>query len=102
MTIYRQGDVLLKKIEAVPHGAKQIEAKTNSNILAEGEVTGHAHAISALATSLWLLDKHRYLKVAEETPLVHQEHGPIAIPIGDYEVIVQREYTPMEIRNVTD
>jgi hypothetical protein len=43
---YRQGDVLLIKIDGIP---KQASAEKNPDriVLAYGEVTGHAHAISS-------------------------------------------------------
>ncbi|MGH9523996.1 MAG: hypothetical protein ACRD3E_15850 [Terriglobales bacterium] len=34
--------------------------------------------------------------------IVHEEHAPIVLPPGDYEIVRQREYSPEEIRNVAD
>jgi hypothetical protein len=99
--IYRQGDVLLKRIKLIPRDA-QSTANNGSVVLARGEVTGHAHAITSLACALFLYGNRRFLQVNEESILTHQEHGPITIPAGNFEVIIQREYTPEEIRNVAD
>ncbi len=33
---------------------------------------------------------------------VHEEHGPVTLPPGDYKVVIQREYSPEAIRNVAD
>lgn len=49
-TLFRQGDVLLRRVSSIPKSAKAAEKKDqpgNSRIvLAYGEVTGHAHAIA--------------------------------------------------------
>ena len=34
--------------------------------------------------------------------IVHEEHGTVSVPKGDYEVTIQREYSPEEIRSVVD
>jgi hypothetical protein len=44
-----------------------------------------------------------YLEVLAETAtIVHEEHGPVTLPRGGYEVRIQREYSPQEIRRVVD
>ena len=44
-----------------------------------------------------------YLRVkACGATLIHQEHGPIRLPAGEYRVWRQREYSPKEIRIVRD
>jgi hypothetical protein len=46
---------------------------------------------------------HLFLHVlADAAAIVHQEHGPIALPRGTYRVWGQREYIPRGIRNVVD
>ena len=43
----RQGDVLLHAFDGdIPKGAKIVEPQNGRYILAEGEVTGHAHVIT--------------------------------------------------------
>jgi hypothetical protein len=39
--LYRQGDILFKKIDKIPKKAKKIE----TDVIVEGEATGHAHKI---------------------------------------------------------
>ena len=34
--------------------------------------------------------------------IVHDEHEPVTLPAGDYEVVRQREHSLEEIRNVAD
>jgi hypothetical protein len=102
--IYRQGDVLIRCVKTIP--ADVTPAK--SNVLVEGETTGHAHRVanvedveifvSAKGSSL-------FLKVREDSDggrVEHEEHATITLPAGQYEVTRQCEYTPEEIRNVAD
>lgn len=99
--LYRQGDILIAKINAIPRGPR---TKVENGILAHGEVTGHAHRISDLAgAELYECSEGMFLSVTEEgISIVHEEHSPISLPLGDYKVIRQRQYSPGEIRNVAD
>lgn len=106
MKIYRQGDVMIRQITQLPNGAAEL--KTEGRIvLAHGEVTGHAHAIApGEAMEFTMADAagavRRFLKVASEATVRHEEHAPIPLPSGVYEIVQQREYHPEELRNVTD
>lgn len=100
-SIYRQGDVLIRRIGSLP---KQKARPRLTGILAYGEVTGHAHKVEDLTHAEVLeVGSGLYLRVGQEgVRIVHEEHAPISLPPGDYEVEIQREYTPAEIRNVAD
>jgi len=101
---FRQGDVLLRQISKVPKDAKRAEQKDRI-VLAYGEVTGHAHAIHDLESVDVYVGKagELYLTVKEDgVALKHEEHGSIALPPGNYERVLQREYSPEEVRNVLD
>lgn len=99
--LYRQGDVLIRRIDELP---TQKLVKRASGVLAEGEVTGHAHRVEDLtATEVYECGEGLYMRVgAEGVRIVHEEHAPIVLPAGDYEIVRQREYSPEEIRNVAD
>jgi hypothetical protein len=43
-----------------------------------------------------------YLRVTRATRIMHEEHGPIDLPVGDYRVRRQVEYTPEGWRRVAD
>lgn len=103
MTIqYRQGDVLLVRVAELPADAVP-EGHKDRIILAHGELTGHAHAVSAAAARMYLSAGERLLSVRTETQLVHEEHAPIRLEPGVYRVIRQREYVPgMFARDVED
>jgi len=108
-TIYRQGDVLLELVAAIPQGAKDVTAGDRI-VLAYGEATGHAHAVHEPLTKktpggkarLWDAGAERFLQVLEKTALKHEEHAPVELDPGIYRVVQQVEYSPEEIRNVSD
>jgi hypothetical protein len=45
----------------------------------------------------------RYLRIDRQSTLSHEEHAPIVLPAGTYEIVIQREYDPTLIsRPVVD
>lgn len=101
--MYRQGDVFLVRVDAIPeNGTMEPLDNRGRVILAEGEVTGHAHATSPDCAQLFATTSGRFLKVTKTAALTHEEHGQINIPVGDWKVGIQKEYTPEMPRNVAD
>ena len=100
LPLYRHGDVLVRKVDAIPAQAKKRPHLT----LAEGEITGHCHRIAEKdAARLHEVAGERFLEVyGDEATLIHEEHGPITLTQGCYRVWQQREYSPQEIRTVRD
>lgn len=90
---FRQGDVLLVAVQAIPAGATP-ERRAGRIVLAEGEVTGHAHAIAELDARTFTHDGQRYLLTRSIAQLVHEEHAPIEVPEGSWRIVIQREYEP--------
>ena len=107
--IIRQGDVLLVRVADLPKGAKDI-TQGNRIVLAEGEATGHAHAVMEPRTAerpkgkavLWSAGAERYIQVLEAVALKHEEHAAVPLEPGLYKIGIQREYSPEAIRNVAD
>lgn len=105
----RQGDVKVKRIASIPEG-KQVDAKENGEaVLAHGEVTGHKHKITEGEVKFFTVGDSqnmfspKYLEVVSDTAVLwHDEHTSHLLEKGVYEVTVQREYFPEEIRNVLD
>jgi len=101
--LYRQGDVYF-----IPAPATSGQRKPNSSfVLAEGEVTGHKHQVALEDRSgcgLYSIGDQMFLSVTESggVRIHHEEHKELTLPPGGYEVRIQREYTPEEIRNVVD
>jgi len=110
MTQYRQGDVFIERVDALPGNATEVPSHGRI-ILALGEVTGHAHAIvledGTIQARLFDAGTERFLHVLTASVLAHEEHAAIALEPGIYRVSkfgtgTQREYTPEAIRNVAD
>jgi hypothetical protein len=102
----RQGDIVLIPItkRQIPKGLATVDRDNRGRIvLAEGETTGHAHAILENPATLFRqadLDEmaDRFLAVEKEgVELVHEEHGTIKLDKGNYIVRHKREYVPREI-----
>lgn len=104
---FRQGDVLLVRIDVLPSDAAPCTIKGDV-ILAYGEVTGHAHRLAPATVKpfakggAWSPTAERFIQALEGAQLTHEEHATIALPPGNYRVVQQVEYTPEEIRNVAD
>lgn len=104
--IYRQGDVLIKAVAAIPTETKKVKRENGQLVLAHGEVTGHCHAIveesAQLVTAEQAAELYLLVHGTEPVALTHQEHATILIPPGKYEVLRQLEYAPEQIRQVAD
>ena len=103
LKVWRQGDVWIYRIETrtLPaHDGLPIKPVEGLGlVLAEGEVTGHHHRIPTLDAQLFQTTNvgMRLLKVPKGgATVVHEEHDTLELPEGNYEVRIQREYTPTE------
>ena len=82
----RQGELLIKKVS-------EIKGKRLSHlVIAEGEATGHKHAITKGEAELYEEKGVLYLSCKETCSLTHPDHKTIEIPEGEYEITFQREY----------
>lgn len=88
---WRQGDLLIRRVDQLPGGLR----RRPDLVLAEGEVTGHAHRLERgvlfedPATS-----DHVFFTITIDTTLLHEEHAPIRFAPGNYEVVRQRQFDP--------
>jgi len=100
----RQGDVLLVAVDAIPSDAIEIRRGPRGVVLAEGEVTGHAHRIPSRSASLYRSESDaRFMRVKAPVSLKHEEHTAVEIPPGNYRVTIHTEYVPGELpRQVVD
>lgn len=96
----RQGDVLLIPVEQVPVQSRPVAHPEGRVTLALGEATGHAHVVvgdERVTMRAWGTD--RYVVLARNAQLVHEEHATVPLSPGAYRVIVQREYAPQVIEH---
>jgi hypothetical protein len=102
----RQGDVFVELVEEkIPEVAEVVPREGKRIVLAHGEVTGHAHAITGSGAKLFRRgDLRTMLEVSAKggVTIRHEEHGPIALKPGNYEVVRQREWTGEDERQVAD
>jgi hypothetical protein len=92
----RQGDILFIPCSLPLENL----VEKRDGIIAEGEVTGHHHRLGNLKKAVVLVAKDWAGKVTamfvrvfnEGADVVHEEHGTIHLPPGDYRVNQAREY----------
>lgn len=100
-----QGDVIVTCCK-MPVGLKKVLPKNGRFILAEGESTGHAHAIDIRDAILWEDPKNKdlYLQALKDVTITHEEHAPSTIQPGTYKISIVREYDYFleESRKVVD
>jgi len=111
--MYRHGDLLITRINAVPQNAINISSK----IIAEGEISGHKHMLVGPATvrilpgrdaDNMIIDRVEsgdvsinripefYFSASEDVKLMHEEHKMLDLPSGSYKVTKEREFNPFE------
>lgn len=101
MKAYRQGDVLIREVDAIPATA----SKLNRAELAYGEVTGHSHRIEDMTAAELLADGDKlYMTVSADggVTIRHEEHAAQVIPAGNYEIVAQVEDTEWGEQAVVD
>ena len=100
----QHGDVLLKRIDKLPLGIKPVHRQNGSLVIMDGEATGHKHTITENSAKLWELNGEMYLEVTEPVTIQHQEHKPLPIPSGIYQIgqVKEYDYFQQMERNVKD
>lgn len=81
-----------------------MKKKLERPVLAEGEVTGHAHVLQGNVNVYELNNGLREFSLKEETTLKHEEHNPIDIPEGDWvcDKVLEYDHFTEEARKVID
>lgn len=97
----RHGDVVLVQTDGAtpPTEATPLDAP----VLAEGEVTGHAHRLDRgevrrVTGALF----QRLAQLAQPTALDHEEHQRREVPAGTIRSGIQAQWTPEGLRRVVD
>ena len=99
--MYRHGDLLITRVNALPSGLVQINPKT----IAEGEISGHKHRLVGNANVCvnWE-EKHRsindyhevWFKAFNKIKVIHEEHKTLELPKGVYKVTKERQFDPFQ------
>ena len=86
----QQGDVLLRRLQHMPEGdVKSVER--GHLVLAHGE-SGHSHVIEDDEAELIQIGERMLLKLTKSATVVHEEHKPIQLAPGVWEVGRVKEY----------
>lgn len=98
-----QGDLFFISKIVIPKGARTVERTAKGYIIAEGEATGHAHVIDD-DIRLYEKDGTLYVSTSKTVEVLHEEHRPVRLQSGIWEVGIVREYDPFkeETRRVAD
>jgi len=101
MILRRQGDVYIEQVNE--SSSTEELSKVDEQILAYGEVTGHKHVLKPDTAETLIKsafkDGIRYVEVSGGTAtIVHEEHAPITLPPGLFEIKIQQEYDPIVFR----
>jgi hypothetical protein len=126
---YRQGELLFVPLNEedtakIGHDPKSASYPRwnalKTNVLREGEATGHKHQVLTQTTSMatilapagqllrglpnmdFIGNEDRMLVADEPVEIVHPEHRPLNLPKGIYLVIIQREYDEIKARRIID
>ena len=111
--LYAQGDLLIERVADIPVSGTTVEPGADgAAVLAEGETTGHRHAVYDRVTMF------RDEGLAHDIPnglyvghvrvdgpcarIQHDEHDSITLPKGTYRIRRQRELEPKDARIVAD
>ena len=88
----QHGDVILKKVDSIPEGAKEI--KIYKGFVFERGEGSHTHTLcETKGISCYEKDGIMYLKVENKTPLLdHEEHGVEIFEPGIYEKGIELGY----------
>ncbi len=112
VTKIQQGDVILRRIAALPDGVT--ERKGLRHVLALGEATGHEHCVRSVDVCTYTKEVNGeevlFLKVDKSAKLEHlkgtsqADHDAITIPPGVWERDIVREFDAFteETKRVTD
>jgi hypothetical protein len=99
----QQGDVTITRIDSLPEG-NQKHVSRGRCVLAEGEATGHGHVIDCEDAELIQIGERMLLRLGVSAPLIHEEHKPITLEPGLYEIgrVAEYDYLSEMTRNVQD
>lgn len=87
----QQGDVLLRKLESMPEGESKVVSRKRL-VVAEGEQTGHSHVIEEDDAQLIQIGERLLLKLEKAATIRHEEHKPITLSPGIWEVGRVKEF----------
>jgi len=117
----QQGDITFEKVDALPKGFKKVALGKGRIILAEGEVTGHHHAVAEidapkcqlftatgkdtnLTSDVTVTEMFLEVKEGQKATVGHEEHGAVTLDAGTWRVgrIYEQDHAENLVRRVID
>src|SRR5580692_2011231 len=101
----QQGDVLFTRLTAMPDGVrKKVKRTKRGLVLADGEATGHAHIIEETDAELIHIGERMLLSLSAPAIVKHDEHNPITLEPGIYEIgrVREKDWLTDMVRTVAD
>lgn len=100
--VSRQGDIAFIQ-RAKPPGGLRVKRQNGRLVLAEGEATGHEHAVRTKGAELWNVGGELFLICPKNRLAVveHDEHDSVELH-GEVQVVRQTEYDGEQERVVAD
>ncbi len=98
----QQGDVIMRRLDEMPKGIVGSVTKKRL-VLAHGE-SGHSHVVEDDEAELIQMGERMLLKLTKAATVVHEEHKPIRLEPGVWEIgrVKEYDYFSMMSRNVMD
>src|SRR5690349_16208676 len=101
-TNWQQGDVIGRRLDFMPTG-KQTKLGKKRLVLAHGE-NGHSHVLEDDEAELIQIGERMILNLKKQSTVVHEEHGPITLESGIWEIgrVKEFDYFQKMERQVVD
>jgi hypothetical protein len=81
---FQQGDVLGVRVESAPAGKREHVTRKRL-VVAHGE-SGHSHVIEDDNATMFQVGERFYLELEKAATLTHEEHKPITLSPGTWEI----------------
>lgn len=93
MDMFRQGDLLFRKVDRIPNGF----SISKDPVILRGEATGHKHELVNGVVFRAKYHRELYIEVLKSGRIIHEEHATLELPMGIFQVIRQREYPNIDV-----
>lgn len=101
----QQGDLILRHITHLPIGkSHKLKRSKRGWVLADGEATGHAHVVDNDEAELIEIGGKMLLVLEKAATVTHEEHKPITLEPGIWEIgrVQEYDYFSQMVRTVVD
>lgn len=103
----QQGDIIFIRVNGAP-SKKGKPTNVSDGVIAHGELTGHAHRVMEAPGLEYTLERYEdgtmYMRAVSPVTIQHEEHRPVVLDPGEYEVrhVQVFDYAELKPRPVAD